>query len=340
MASVDPTTRTAYGATNWESYSQGRPPYPASLTEIIYAYRRQHADAQWNRLVDIGAGSGIASTNFMRDFKTIHNSDPSASNEAQARAFLPAWAAQHGLDPTFEYSQSTGEDAHTKVGENETDLAICATAAHFIDPDGLVSSIGKILRPGGTMAVFSYWLPTFPGSSERLHDAFARMFEDVVLKKRERDSDEATRAHAARAMERRLVGRGALDSVPLPEEVFEDPVRVYINPPVDGAVPYKGVFLKYWPAGPHTDGLDRVRVGERIVGYHTGTDPEADGWAFDVDKMWFVAFLNTFRSSDQKLSPEDPGEELLGWERVFDEECPTGKLRVVWTAYLVLGTRR
>ncbi|PYH94038.1 hypothetical protein BO71DRAFT_399205 [Aspergillus ellipticus CBS 707.79] len=338
MASVDPTTKTTYGTTDWKSYTQGRPPYPASLTEIIYAYRRQHPHAQWDRLVDIGAGSGVASTNFLAEFKTIHNSDPSPSNESQARAFLPDWAARHGLDRTFEYSQASGEDAYTKTGEGLTDLAICATAAHFIDPDGLVTSIGKMLRPGGTMAVFSYWMPNFPQQSSRFHDVVAQTFENVILKRRGQ-GDAAARTLLAKSMERRLVGRGVLDSVPLPEEYFEDPVRVYINPPPDG-LPFKELFVKYGSAGPPSSDMDRVRETDRIVEYHTGVDSEAEGWAFDVDRNWFLVFLNTFLSPDQKLTPENSREQLAHWEKVCDEECPTGRLRAQWVAYLVLGTRK
>ncbi|PWY71770.1 hypothetical protein BO94DRAFT_569220 [Aspergillus sclerotioniger CBS 115572] len=323
MASVDPTTKTTYATTDWAHYSQGRPPYPQSLTELIYAYRRQHPQAQWERLVDVGAGSGIAATNFLAEFQIIHNSDPSPSNEAQARAFLPDWAQQHGLSRTFEYSQATGEEAYQKTGEGQADLAICATAAHFMDPDGLVTSMGKI-----------YWMPTFPDQSSHFHEVFARTFDRVILQRLPH------RAGLAQIVSRRLAGEGVLDSLPVLDEYFEDPVRVYINPTSDGQLPYKVLFQRYGPDELPSDGGSRVRAGEQMVQLHTGVDPEADGWVFTVDHKWLLTFLNTFRPPEAKLTLENCREELAEWDRSLEEECPSGQLRVQWPVYLVLGTRR
>ncbi|OJJ88365.1 uncharacterized protein ASPGLDRAFT_41931 [Aspergillus glaucus CBS 516.65] len=270
MASVDPQIQTTYATTDWDHYRQGRPSYPASLTEIIYSYRRRHPKAGWVRLVDVGAGSGVAATNFMTDFQTIHNSDPSPWNEEQARAFLSEWAQQHTLNPFLEYSQSSGEKAYFQTGEQSADLVICATAAHFMHPDGLVDSIGRMLRPGGTLAIFSYWMPSFPGRSERFHDVFGQTFDNLVLSKLLSCTDDVGRAKLAKVVERRMTGKGVLDSVPLPEDIFKDPLRVYINTD-DAEVPYGSFFAKVSPGG-----VSRVKDGEHLVHYHTGTDKEAE----------------------------------------------------------------
>ncbi|KAK4122072.1 hypothetical protein N657DRAFT_647603 [Parathielavia appendiculata] len=354
MASVDPKTKTTYATTDWNHYQQGRPPYPPSLTELILSYHRRHQqgngipDSGWNRMVDIGAGSGVASTNFMPFFKTIHISDPSPSNLDQARSFLNDYAGRHNLDPVLEYSQSTGEEAHAHLIPNSqyADLAICATAAHFIDPDGLASSIAKLLRPGGTLAVFSYWMPSFPEQSRRFSDAFANAFDKVVLhalvaKEAGKGADASRATQLAKVVRRRMTGKGVLDSLPVPKEWFDDPVRVYINAGPPGGemeIALSDLYRKFARPGEQVGGISRVGERDRVVRYETGTHPEADGWEFEVDKKWLSNFFDTIRPPG--VESEEAREAYANWERVFKEECPGGKVRINWPAYLVLASRK
>ncbi|XRM40512.1 hypothetical protein ABZX51_003830 [Aspergillus tubingensis] len=341
MASIDPHTKTAFATIDWEYYRQGRPRYPSSLTSLIYAYRRVHPHTRWERLVDIGGGSGIATTNFMADFQVIHLSDPSPSNVSQARVFLPKWAAQHDLQPAFEYSQCTGEESYHHTGEGQVDMVICATAAHFMDPDGLIASIGKMLRPGGTMAIFSYWLPTFPQQSAHFQDVFASIFEKVFMPHLQQDGGVASQKemiyHVAR---RQGAGEGLLDSLPVPEDLFEDPVRVYINSAKDCRMPYYSQFAKYFPPEFRPEDYSRVDDKDEKVKYNTGIDDEAEGWEFETDKEWLITYLNTVLPAQHKLEGETAKALLADWDRVFEEECPSGRLQVQWTANLVLGTRK
>jgi SAM-dependent methyltransferase len=342
MASFNAQTKSTYATTNWDHYRQGRPPYPPSLTDIIYGYRRRHPNAAWERLVDIGAGSGVASTNFLPDFNTIHVSDPSAANIEQARSFLPAYAARLGLAPTLEYSVATGEEVDVHVGEGNADLAICATAAHFIDPDGLAAAIGKMLRPGGTLAVFSYWMPTFPGKSAAFHDVFERVWDALVLGsliKAQGSVDDLSTTRLGSVVARRMAGKGVLDSLPLPEELFTDPQRVYINAG-SGEIAYSQIFRKFEPADRKPGGISRVSASDKIVHYETGKDAEAEGWLFEVDKKWLSVFVNTIRPDKNKLSEDETKEAYAEWDRIFDEECEGGVLNVLWPAYLALATKK
>ena len=275
----------------------------------------------------------------MQDFSIIHNSDPSPGNEDQARSFLPNWAQRHNLSTIFEYSQSTGEEAYTKTGEQSADMVICATAAHFIDPDSLAASIAKMLRPGGTLAVFSYWMPSFPGRSQHFHDVFAKYYDNLVLEPLQ-SGDELTRTRLSKVIQRRMAGKGVLDSLPIPEELYDDPLRVYINAGTTGEIPYNTLFTKFTPADSQFGANARVSARDRLVTYQTGADSEAEGWGFDVDKNWLSFFLDTIRPADQKLSEEESREAYKEWDKVFDEECSNGSLYVLWPAYAVLATRK
>lgn len=288
--------------------------------------------------MDVGAGSGIASTNFMPDFKVVHISDPSPSNEEQARSFLSSWVDRHGLDTTLEYSQSTGEEAYVKTGEKQADLVICATAAHFMDPDGLAASTARILRPGGTLAVFSYWMPTFPHQSQRLHDAFARALDNLVLKPALSSAKESAPDMVTKLLERQIAGKGLLDSLPLSEDLYYDPLRVYINSATDN-LPYRELFRQFSPANQRLGGISRVNPKDQIIHYQSGTSPEAEGWSFDADKKHLSSFLDSVRPPNIKLPVEDSRDLYTEWERVFDDECPAGTVRVHWPVYVALATR-
>lgn len=336
MAHVDPVTKTTYATTDWHEYQQGRPPYPESLTKLILDYHSQSTGARWERLVDVGAGSGIAATMFMSRFQKIHISDPSPSNEAQARAFLTAWSSKRGIEPILEFSQSTGEDAHTAVGHGQADLVICATAAHFMDPDLFSSSCASMLRPGATVAVFSYWMPTFPNASQRLHDAFSHAVETMLLQ-RLANADGASKAMLATAISRRAAGRGVLDSVPFPPSEYRDVRRIYINSSPEG-IAYRSLFLKYGPPDFIPDRSSRVGHEESRWNYVTGVNAEADGWLLTVDLCWLRKFFDSIRPPTSQ-SGREAEEAYAQWEQIFTKECLSGKVETLWPAYVALARR-
>lgn len=343
MDAVGPKKEAHYATINWAGYSKGRPPYPPSLTNLIYNYRRQHSRTQWTRLVDIGAGCGIASLNYLKDFKIIHISDPSTLNEKQARPFLTHHINSQNLSTEIEISQSGGEAAFEKVGLGQADMAICATAAHFIDPDALVKSIGKMLKPGGTLAIYSYWFPSFPNQPDtRLLDAFAKTLDRLALKPvyKRKDTDEGADEVTlfAKTMERENTGDGTLDSIPLPPELFYDPVRVYINSHGDRA-PYRALSRQFSTKKVELTGLSRVQPRDRIVNYTTGEDVEAEGWAFEADKEFIAHFLDTVRPLKSELSKQEVYDIRAEFNRVFDEVCPSGKVMLLWPVYVALATR-
>ncbi|KAL4898267.1 S-adenosyl-L-methionine-dependent methyltransferase [Aspergillus ambiguus] len=338
MATANSKTGTTYATTDWNKYQQGRPRYPPSLTKIICGYHNRHPSAKWERLIDIGGGSGIAAADFMAKFKTIHNSDPSPWNEEQARAFLSNYAEEHGLNPQLEYSQCTGEETWKHTGDSSADLVIVATAAHFMDPDGLVECAAKILRPGGTLAVYSYWNPSFPGRSQRFHEIFGKTFDRLVLQELESD-DNGNNARLAKVVERRMTGGGCLDSVPLPAEFYDDTKRVYINAE-PGDIPYKYLYQRFAAPGKDVGGVSRVDERDEIVQYKTDRDVEADGWSFETKKDWFPVFFNTIRPANSKRTEDELAEAYKEWEQAFDEECPNGTVQVQWPCYLVLARRK
>jgi SAM-dependent methyltransferase len=336
--SAESSTRTVFANADWDEYMRSRPPYPPSLTEIIYDYRRDRPGTKWERVVDIGAGIGVAATSFAHDFEIVHLSDPSPLNIDKARKFLSEWAQNNGATTTFEFSQSTGEESYKHTGESQADMVICATAAHFMDPDGLIAAISRILRPGGTLAVFTYSTPTFPDQSDRLERSFAKVVADVhqfsTLKPGD-DQDKEFFNIINKLISRFSSGRGMHDSIPIPDESYADTRRIYIN--VDKTM--QDIHGENHPSWVELI-PSRVSSTDTVIDYRSGTDPQAEGWSFATDKEWIRKLLDSFSLTGIPLTDDGRTKLYSEWERVFDEECPSGTVRAVWPVNILLGTRK
>lgn len=137
-----------------------------------------------------------------------------------------------------------------------------------------------------------------------------------------------------------MAGKGVLDSVPLPENVFDTPLRVYINSGDSGETPYHNLFRKFEAPDRQPGGISRVSLRDGIVHYQTGADLEADGWRFEVDREWLPKMINTIRPEHNTLCSATAQEAYAEWNKVFEDECPGDKLDILWPAHLVLARRK
>ena len=141
-----------------------------------------------------------------------------------------------------------------------------------------------------------------------------------------------------KVLERRTTGKGALDSLPLSEDLYHTPLRVYINSATD-KVPYCELSRHLLRANQELGGVSRVNPRDQIVHYQSGIDPEAEGWSFDADKKQLSSFVDSVRPLNNKLPEGHSRAVCTEWERVFDDECHTGTVRVHWPVYVALATR-
>ena len=119
-------------------YAAYRPHYPPALAGAL-AERCARRDVAW----DVGCGSGQLSVALAAQFVRVIATDP-----AQAQL---DHAEQH---PRVEYrcerSEATGQ------GDASVDLAVAAQAAHWFDWPRFVAELGRVVRPGGLVALITY----------------------------------------------------------------------------------------------------------------------------------------------------------------------------------------
>jgi SAM-dependent methyltransferase len=119
-------------------YAAYRPRYPAALVGALAERCAGHGVA-W----DIGCGSGQLSVALASHFARVVATDPA---QAQLDHAEP--------DPRVDYRCAPAEASG--LADASVDLAVAAQAAHWFDWPRFVPEVGRVVRPGGLIALISY----------------------------------------------------------------------------------------------------------------------------------------------------------------------------------------
>lgn len=141
------------------AYQKYRPDYPDALFDWL-------ADMAPGRglALDVATGNGQAAVSLARLFDAVIATEPSA---AQLRSARP--------HPRVTYRQEPAEAMSLASGS--ADLVVVAQAAHWFDWPRFTAEAGRVLRPGGVLAAWSYGnCKVSPG----IDGLVADFFRDVV----------------------------------------------------------------------------------------------------------------------------------------------------------------
>ncbi|KAF8541366.1 methyltransferase-like protein [Trichophaea hybrida] len=152
---------TTFSTTRYASF---RPTYPSSLfTDFILPY---HHGAR-HTLLDLGCGPGIATRPLSAYFTRAIGTDLSQSMLETARSLTPK---SEYPSCTITYRASSAEKLEF-LADEEVDMAVAAQAVHWFRQDEWWKEMGRVVRPGGTVAVWGYkdfFLPKYPTVSRVL----------------------------------------------------------------------------------------------------------------------------------------------------------------------------
>ncbi len=136
------TRKRAFGQ-DAELYDAMRPRYPAALVERV----ADHAGiTRATRAVEVGSGTGIATLPFAELGCAVHCLELNDSMAAVARRKLARFPRVKV--ETVRFEDWTAEDG-------AFDLVFCAQAWHWLAPEVRYRKAKRLLRPGGTLAVFA-----------------------------------------------------------------------------------------------------------------------------------------------------------------------------------------
>lgn len=154
--------RRAFG-NNPESYHAARPEYPGWVYDILVARCGLRRGAS---VLEIGAGTGIATHRLLELGAELIAIEP----DQRLADFLRA----NNPDPALKMVVTPFEDA--VLERASFDLAISATAFHWLDEDRALAKIADCLRPGGWWA--AVW-NVFGDDSrpDRFHEVTEKLLE-------------------------------------------------------------------------------------------------------------------------------------------------------------------
>lgn len=130
----DPTTRFDDRV---DAYVRTRPSYPSEAIDAVLDGLGEPADLV---AADVGAGTGI-SARLLGD------------RGVRVLAVEPNEPMRAGADPHEGVEWRDGTAESIGLGDDSVDLVLCAQSYHWFEPPRACAEFGRILRPGGRLAL-------------------------------------------------------------------------------------------------------------------------------------------------------------------------------------------
>ncbi|KAJ7746732.1 S-adenosyl-L-methionine-dependent methyltransferase [Mycena maculata] len=144
----------SFTAEQGANYAQNRLTYSDKLYQLIIGHHTS-TGGQLDTLVDIGCGPGNAARDLAKYFPEVIGLDPSEGMVSTARSL--AGTSSTGRPIRFEVStaEELGSGLSPPIPDGSVDLITAATAAHWFNMPFFWVSAARILKPGGTVAIWT-----------------------------------------------------------------------------------------------------------------------------------------------------------------------------------------
>lgn len=144
-----------------KDYAQNRPTYPSELFAYLASVTEAH-DCAW----DCATGNGQAAVGLASYFKRVIATD--ASKKQVMHAFP---------HPRIQYKTS---DAHqAPIPDASVDLVTVAQALHWFWGDAFYNEVRRVLKPNGSLAIWTYGLFEMPERPEVMR-ILRRYYQEII----------------------------------------------------------------------------------------------------------------------------------------------------------------
>ncbi|KAM0347639.1 hypothetical protein ACHAPU_004652 [Fusarium lateritium] len=133
-------------------YATGRLGYSKALIDRILAFHRS-TGGQNEIVLDVGCGPGIATRILAPHFDAAYGADPGQSMIDKAKEL--GGQTRIGDPIIYELSAAETIDKMDHVSNASVDMITAATAAHWFDMPRFWIAAAKMLKPGGTVAIWT-----------------------------------------------------------------------------------------------------------------------------------------------------------------------------------------
>ena len=307
----------------WDAYVSTRPNYTRSFYELLYRHHAAHSSS-YGTVHDVGCGAGQVAAEFAQHFSCVVASDNDADHlEVAKRRLGPAFDSTR-----VTYTHSKGEDLASQHPPSSADMIAVAEAVVLMDVDAGLSSFARVLKPGGTLAIWFYGRPTF---SDPVYFANGQAIIDKIMAFNWTKVIRGSGPKRQWGFKRCADGMESwLDFVRFSKDDWMDVKRIKWN--THGTLPFFGREACGWDIEP----VSNVRQGEKVI---VKEDPDfwRNHWDIAAVKRYFSVLFPGFR--------EAIGDGDAEIDKLFGELARVmGGAGVVrqftWPCVLLLATRR
>lgn len=144
------TTFRGYTPTQVEEYARRRGGYPRALIDQVIKAHTSTGGCLGS-LLDLGCGPGSATRDVAPHFDHADGIDPGIEMIRTAKAL-----GGQAKKSQIRFMNGDAEDC-AGIPDKSIDLITAATAAHWFDMERFWPTAARILKPGGTVALFTIW---------------------------------------------------------------------------------------------------------------------------------------------------------------------------------------
>ena len=306
----------------WDRYLATRPNYSLPFFEKMYAYHATHGGT-FGSALDVGTGCGQAVPKLAERFAHVVASDNNQEHICEARRRL----ARLSEEGRVSFAVCEGEQLAARYPAASVDFIAAAECMPLMDVDDAVAGFARLLRPGGTLAMWFYGRPRFAelAFADTCQPLLDRVL-DCSFRKVVSGGGPAKREAWRRAM------RGMnswLDDVRLPETQWFDVRRRKWN--THAEMPFFGKEACDF----QVERLSRVGAGEEV------SEIRDDGfWEMRWDFEGLRDFVEASFPGIKQMQDEDPEIQRLLGEIKVKMDGGRHVRKFTWPAVRILAARR
>lgn len=147
-------TFASYNHEQGKAYAQVRRDYHPSIYQAVLDHHTS-TGGQLDTLVDVGCGPGNAARQLGKHFKHAIGLDPSQGMISMARSLGGTTSTSETINFEVSDAQQLGANLSPPIEDSSVDLITAATAAHWFDMSKFWPSAARILKPGGSVALWT-----------------------------------------------------------------------------------------------------------------------------------------------------------------------------------------
>lgn len=175
------TTFRNYSSQQAAKYAATRSGYSPTLIEYIVKHHCA-TGGQTGVVLDVGCGPGNATRDISSHFSRVVGADPGEGMIEVATEL--AGTTSTGAPIEWRVSSAEDIDKIPDLKHGSVDMITAATAAHWFDMPKFWEAAGKLLKPGGTVALWVIYplgiLDSDNEKSQQLRELFAKFNKDVL----------------------------------------------------------------------------------------------------------------------------------------------------------------